>query len=233
MTAPNLPTNQASAIGELWRRVQILEAVPSGGGDYVFLQETVADGTSDTMELLAVSASYRHLVAELTGASFYEVPNDATPALAPADLQLGWGTADHGDYFPDDYMWGQGWVGDPPDTWEAEDDTFEDAFIPLRELIPAANVSGAGSGPRSWCSATFRFPYYSYVGPMKTVLWEAQAQVQVEGATGAGASTNTLNTFTVGGGNNAFDGEVIDRIRFVNPQDYWVEGSRVSLYGIR
>ncbi len=32
MTAPILPTNQASAIGELWRRVQILEAVfPTGG----------------------------------------------------------------------------------------------------------------------------------------------------------------------------------------------------------
>ncbi len=42
MTAPNLPTSQASAIGELWRRVQILEAVAvtGGGGELDYAEIT-------------------------------------------------------------------------------------------------------------------------------------------------------------------------------------------------
>lgn len=201
-----------------------------GGGDYVFLAEIEAVADGDAIEFTDISQAYRHLVIEWAGCT------PGTYEDSPGELRLGWGTASYAppDYYSDDYMWGQGWEWDPADTWNAENDTFEGGFIPVRNVIPTPDMNGAGgSSAQVVGSGWFKFPYYSRAGIMRTVNWLAQGQVQNASPTN---STAVVNALSVGGGSQAFDNSPIDRIRLeVYPAGWAADPvpAVASLYGIR
>ena len=232
MTAPVQRTTVEGVLGNHEKRVGILEATVAGKGDYVFLSEATVVNDGDIIEFTAITQIYRHLVIEWAGCTA------GTYADSPGDVHLGWGTPSYAaNYYNDDYMWGQGWEWDPVNLWNAENDTFEDAFIPVYNVVPTPDMNGAGGGAQVMGTGWFKFPYYSRTDFMKTVTWMAQGQVQDYAP---GNATSVINALSVGGGSQAFDNKAIDRIRldvFRGLSSVGWAASPVaavaSLYGIR
>lgn len=182
MTARQQRTTVPGSLGELWRRVQVLEAVPTSNC-HVFLDEYVSVAGDRSLVITGIDQTFRHLAIEIQVSALLGLE---TPPANPADVWIN---------FAHDYMFSpQQLYADPIEatTPVATLSTVDENYVVMKKSMTFSDLA-VFDGPGYVSYATMKIPYYTEADLAVGGLWSVVGfgTLTVDGDTDYGAVHNT------------------------------------------